>query len=414
MNNQIKIRGNRKLTGEVTVSSCKNSAVAILPSVVLASEYVKLFDVPDIKDIQILIKLLKLLNIEVHQNGDALSIDTTGIKNVDLIDEDVKKLRASYYFMGALLGRFKHVRMYSPGGCNLGPRPIDLHLKGFEALGAKITKDKDIIQIDADELIGDDIYLDIASVGATINIMLAACFAKGKTTIENAAKEPEIIDLSSMLNKMGAKIRGAGTSEITIQGVNRLKGCIHDIIPDRIEAGTYIIAAAAVGENVTVNNVIPQHIEALTSKLEEMGAKLEIGSDYVKVIEAKNLKAVDIITQPFPGFATDLQQPLTTLLTQANGDSHIEETLYLERFRHCDELNLMGANIEHKTGHSAIHGPTPLKGAEITARDLRCGAALVIAGLIADGETVINDAYHVYRGYDSIVEKLASLGADIE
>ena len=414
MNDQIKIRGNKKLTGGVTVSSCKNSAVAILPSVVLASEYVKLFDVPDIKDIQILIKLLRLLNIEVNQNGDTLSIDTTGIKNVDLIDEDVKKLRASYYFMGALLGRFKHVRMYSPGGCNLGPRPIDLHLKGFEALGAKITKDGELIQIDADELIGDEIYLDIASVGATINIMLAACFAKGKTTIENAAKEPEIIDLSSMLNKMGAKIRGAGTSEITIIGVSRLKGCIHDIIPDRIEAGTYIIAAAAVGENVTVNNVIPQHIEALTSKLEEMGVKLEIGSDYVKVIEAKNLKAVDVITQPFPGFATDLQQPLTTLMTQASGVSKVEETLYLERFRHCDELNLMGANIEHSTGHSTINGPTPLKGAEITARDLRCGAALVIAGLIAEGETVINDAYHIYRGYDSIVEKLAGLGADIE
>ena len=414
MNDQIKIRGNKKLTGEVTVSSCKNSAVAILPSVVLASEYVKLFDVPDIKDIQILIKLLRLLNIEVNQNGDTLSIDTTGIKNVDLIDEDVKKLRASYYFMGALLGRFKHVRMYSPGGCNLGPRPIDLHLKGFEALGAKITKDGELIQIDADELIGDEIYLDIASVGATINIMLAACFAKGKTTIENAAKEPEIIDLSSMLNKMGAKIRGAGTSKITIEGVKRLKGCIHDIIPDRIEAGTYIIAAAAVGENVTVNNIIPQHIEALTSKLEEMGVKLEIGSDYVKVIEAKNLKAVDVITQPFPGFATDLQQPLTTLMTQASGVSKVEETLYLERFRHCDELNLMGANIEHSTGHSTINGPTPLKGAEITARDLRCGAALVIAGLIAEGETVINDAYHIYRGYDSIVEKLAGLGADIE
>lgn len=414
MNDQIRIRGNKKLTGEVTVSSCKNSAVAILPSVVLASEYVKLFDVPNIKDIQILIKLLRLLNIEVNQNGDTLSIDTTGIKNVDLIDEDVKKLRASYYFMGALLGRFKHVRMYSPGGCNLGPRPIDLHLKGFEALGAKITKDGELIQIDADELIGDEIYLDIASVGATINIMLAACFAKGKTTIENAAKEPEIIDLSSMLNKMGAKIRGAGTSKITIEGVKRLKGCIHDIIPDRIEAGTYIIAAAAVGENVTVNNVIPQHIEALTSKLEEMGVKLEIGSDYVKVIEAKNLKAVDVITQPFPGFATDLQQPLTTLMTQASGVSKVEETLYLERFRHCDELNLMGANIEHSTGHSTINGPTPLKGVEITARDLRCGAALVIAGLIAEGETVINDAYHIYRGYDSIVEKLAGLGADIE
>ncbi len=414
MENVIKIKGNKKLTGEVTVSSCKNAAVAILPSVVLASEVVKLFDVPEIDDIKILVKLLKLLNIDVHQNGDALTIDTTDIKNIDLIDEDVKKLRASYYFMGALLGRFKHVRMYSPGGCNLGPRPIDLHLKGFEALGAKISHDGDIIQIDAEELIGDDIYLDIASVGATINIMLAACFASGKTTIENAAKEPEIIDLSSMLNKMGAKIRGAGTSEITITGVSRLKGCIHDIIPDRIEAGTYIIAAAAAGENITVNNVIPQHIEALTSKLEEMGVNLEIGSDYVKVIDSNNLKATDVITQPFPGFATDLQQPLTTLMTQAEGDSHIEETLYLERFRHCDELNLMGANIKHSKGHSVIHGKTPLHGTEITARDLRCGAALVIAGLIADGETIINDAYHIYRGYESIVEKLRALGADIK
>ena len=414
MNNQIRIRGNKRLTGEVTVSSCKNAAVAILPSVVLASEVVKLFDVPDIQDIKILIKLLKLLNIDVHQNGDALTIDTTDIKNIDLIDDDVKKLRASYYFMGALLGRFKHVRMYSPGGCNLGPRPIDLHLKGFEALGARINKHDDIIEIDADRLVGDDIYLDIASVGATINIMLAACFAEGKTTIENAAKEPEIIDLSSMLNKMGARIRGAGTSEITIFGVSRLKGCIHDIIPDRIEAGTFIIAAAACGDNITVNNVIPQHIEALTSKLEEMGVKLEIGSDYVKIIDSKNIKAVDVITQPFPGFATDLQQPLTTLLTQAEGDSHIEETLYLERFRHCDELKKLGANIEHKTGHSVIHGKTMLHGGNIKATDLRCGAALVIAGLIADGETVIDDAYHIYRGYDSIVEKLSNLGADIE
>ena len=414
MNNQIIINGNKTLTGEVTVSSCKNAAVAIIPSVVLASEVVKLYDVPNIKDIEILIKLLKMLNVDVHQNGDALTIDTTDIKNVDLIDDDVKKLRASYYFMGSLLGRFKHVRMYSPGGCNLGPRPIDLHLKGFEALGAKITHDKDIIQIDADELVGDDIYLDFASVGATINIMLAACFAKGKTTIENAAKEPEIIDLSSMLNKMGATIRGAGTSKITIVGVSRLKGCIHDIIPDRIEAGTYIITAAAKGENVTINNVIPQHIEALTSKLEEMGVNLVVGSDFVKVIDGKNIKAVDVITQPFPGFATDLQQPLTTLMTQANGDSHVEETLYMERFRHCDELNKLGANIEHSTGNSVIHGPTKLIGNEITATDLRCGAALVIAGLIAEGTTVINDAYHIYRGYDSIVEKLAKLGADIK
>jgi UDP-N-acetylglucosamine 1-carboxyvinyltransferase len=414
MKDVIKIKGNRRLSGTVTISSCKNAAVAILPSVVLASEVVKLFDVPDIQDIQVLIKLLRKLGAEVSQSGDALTIDVTAIKNVDLLDEDVKKLRASYYFMGALLGRFKHVRMYSPGGCNLGPRPIDLHLKGFEALGAKIKQKDDIIEIDADELVGTDIYLDFASVGATINIMLAAIFAKGRTTIENAAKEPEIIDLSSMLNKMGAVVRGAGTSEITIQGVSRLKGCIHDIIPDRIEAGTYIIAAAAMGDNVTVANVIPQHIEALTSKLEEMGVKLEIGSDYVKVISAENLKPVDIITQPFPGFATDLQQPLTTLLTKANGESHVEETIYMERFRHCDELNKMGANIKRSRGKSTIKGVTPLKGCDIIATDLRCGAALVIAGLMAEGETIIHDAYHINRGYESIVEKLRNLGAEIE
>ncbi len=414
MKDVIKIKGNRRLSGTVTISSCKNAAVAILPSVVLASEVVKLFDVPDIQDIQVLIKLLRKLGAEVSQSGDALTIDVTAIKNIDLLDEDVRKLRASYYFMGALLGRFKHVRMYSPGGCNLGPRPIDLHLKGFEALGAKIKQKDDIIEIDADELVGTDIYLDFASVGATINIMLAAIFAKGRTTIENAAKEPEIIDLSSMLNKMGAVVRGAGTSEITIQGVSRLKGCIHDIIPDRIEAGTYIIAAAAMGDNVTIENVIPQHIEALTSKLEEMGVKLEIGSDYVKVISADNLKSVDIITQPFPGFATDLQQPLTTLLTKANGESHVEETIYMERFRHCDELNKMGANIKRSRGKSTIKGVTPLKGCDIIATDLRCGAALVIAGLMAEGETIIHDAYHINRGYESIVEKLRNLGAEIE
>lgn len=414
MEDLIRINGGRKLNGEVTVSSCKNSVVAILPSVVMASEIVKLYDVPEIKDVEILKKLLGLLNVSVRAEGDELTIDPTDIINVDLLDEDVMKLRASYYFMGALLGRFKHVKMYSPGGCNLGPRPIDLHLKGFEALGAKIKQDGNVIEIEAEELLGDDIYLDFASVGATINIMLAACFAKGRTTIENAAKEPEIIDLSSMLNKMGAQIRGAGTSEITINGVSRLKGCIHDIIPDRIEAGTYIIAAAACGEDVTVKNVIPQHIEALTSKLEEMGVKLEQGSDYVRVYGTDSIKPVDVITQPFPGFATDLQQPLTSLLTKADGDSHIEETIYAERFKHCKELNLMGANIETETGHSYIHGKTDLHGTDIYATDLRCGAALVIAGLMAHGETIIHNAYHIYRGYDSIVDKLRALGADIE
>ena len=410
----IKIKGNRLLNGEVTVSSCKNSAVAILPSVVLASEIVKLYGVPQIEDVKVLVKLLELLNVKVSGEGDELTIDPTKISNVDLLDEDVMKLRASYYFMGALLGRFKHVRMFSPGGCNLGPRPIDLHLKGFEALGAKIAQEGNIIEISADELIGDDIYLDFASVGATINIILAACFATGRTTIENAAKEPEIIDLSSMLNKMGAQIRGAGTSKITIDGISRMKGCIHDIIPDRIEAGTYIIAAAACGQDVTIKNVIPQHIEALLSKLEEMNVKLMQGSDFVRVLKSDDLRAVDIITQPFPGFATDLQQPLTALLTKAKGDSHVEETIYVERFKHCNELNKMGANIEYTTGNSIIHGPTTLTGNDIFATDLRCGASLVIAGLMADGETNIHNAYHIYRGYDSIVNKLKALGADIE
>ena len=380
MNDLIRIKGKRKLKGEVTVSSCKNSAVAILPAVVLASEIVKLYDVPEIEDVKVLIKLLNLLNIDVRVSDDELTIDPTNIANVDLLDEDVMKLRASYYFMGALLGRFRHVKMYSPGGCNLGPRPIDLHLKGFEALGATITQEGNVIEISAEELKGDDIYLDFAS----------------------------------MLNKMGAQIRGAGTSEITINGVTRLKGCIHDIIPDRIEAGTYIIAAAACGEDVTVNNVIPQHIEALTSKLEEMGVRLEQGSDYVRVFESEDLKPIDIITQPFPGFATDLQQPLTALLTKVDGDSHVEETIYLERFKHCAELNKMGADIEVASGKSTIHGGKQLHGTDIFATDLRCGASLIIAGLMADGETVIHNAYHIYRGYDSIVEKLRAIGAEIK
>ncbi|MBR2577781.1 MAG: UDP-N-acetylglucosamine 1-carboxyvinyltransferase, partial [Erysipelotrichaceae bacterium] len=412
MNESIKIRGGKVLSGEVEISSSKNATVAILSAVVLASEVVKLYDVPDIEDINALVSLLRRLNIKVEKNDDNFTIDPTDIQNVVLDCEEVRKLRASYYFMGALLGRFRHVRMLYPGGCNLGPRPIDLHLKGFESLGAKITTEGDMIKIDAESLKGDEIYLDIASVGATINIMLAAVFAEGRTVIRNAAKEPEIIDLSSMLNKMGAKIRGAGTSDITIDGISRLKGCIHDIIPDRIEAGTYICMAAAIGENVTVRNVIPQHIEALLSKLEECGVNMEVGVDYVKVFEGKGLKAIDIQTQTFPGFATDLQQPITPLLCMADGESHIVETIYPERFKHCKELSKMGAVIDVGETRSTIYGPKKLHGANVRATDLRCGAALIIAGLMAEGETVIDDAYHIYRGYSGIIEKLRGLGAD--
>ena len=414
MENTIKINGGKKLTGEVTISSSKNATVALLPAVVLASEFVKVFGVPDIDDVDALIKLLRDLNIKIENDNDAYIIDPTNIKNCDLVGEDVTKLRASYYFLGALLGRFKHVRMKKPGGCNLGPRPIDLHLKGFQALGAKVTIDGDIIEINADELIGDEIYLDIASVGATINIILAAVLAKGRTIIQNAAKEPEIIDLSSMLNKMGAKIHGAGTNEITIDGVYRLKGCIHDVIPDRIEAGTYIILASAVGEEVKINNIISLHIDSLLSKLEEIGIDFEVNTDNIIVHKRNKVDAIDVKTQTFPGFATDLQQPLTALLTMANGKSHISETIYSERFRHCTELNKMGANITVGKSDCTINGPTPLKGAEVTATDLRCGASLVIAGLMANGTTIIHDAYHIFRGYDSIVEKLKKLGADIE
>ena len=414
MNDFIKIRGGKPLEGTVKISSSKNATVAVLPAVVLASEIVKLYDVPEIEDINALIFLLRKLNISVEKNDDNLTIDPTDIKNVVLDFDEVRKLRASYYFMGALLGRFKHVRMLYPGGCNLGPRPIDLHLKGFESLGARITTDNDMIEINAEHLVGDEIYLDIASVGATINIILAAIFAEGRTVIHNAAKEPEIIDLSSMLNKMGARIRGAGTSDITIIGVSRLKGCIHDIIPDRIEAGTYICLAAAVGKDILIENVIPQHIEALISKLEEAGAKIETGIDYVHVHESNDLKAIDIQTQTFPGFATDLQQPITPLLCKAKGKSHIVETIYPERFKHCNELIKMGANIECKEAKANIYGPVQLHGAKIRATDLRCGAALIIAALMADGETIIEDAYHIYRGYEGIVEKLKGLGADVE
>ena len=414
MENTIKINGGKTLTGEVTISSSKNATVALLPAVVLASEVVKVFGVPDIDDVDALVQLLKELNINVSVDKDSYTIDPTNITNCDLLGDGVTKLRASYYFMGALLGRFKYVKMKKPGGCNLGPRPINLHLKGFEALGAKVTTTDSYIEIKADELIGDEIYLDFASVGATINIMLAASLANGRTVIQNAAKEPEIIDLSSMLNKMGAKIRGAGTSEITIDGVRRLKGCIHDVIPDRIEAGTYIILASAVGKNVLIKNVIPQHIDALLSKLEEIGVEFEVNIDSIKVLGRKAISPVTVTTQTFPGFATDLQQPLTALLSLASGSSHITDTIYPQRFKHCNELNKMGANIIVGENDCVIKGVDKLTGTEVVATDLRCGACLVIAGLMANGTTIIHDAYHIFRGYDSIVQKLSSLGADIE
>lgn len=410
----IKIEGGHRLNGEVTISGSKNATVALIPAAVLANGPVTIVGVPEIADVRNLAEILKILNVQVDQpHVDHLIIDPTHMQNVDLLDDAVTKLRASYYFMGALLGKYHHVRMKMPGGCYLGPRPIDLHLKGFEALGATVKYEKGCFEIDADELVGDKIFLDISSVGATINIMMAAVYAKGRTTIENAAREPEIIDVATLLNKMGAHIRGAGTNVITIDGVTSLSGCFHEIIPDRIEAGTYIIIAAAMAEKMKINNVIPHHLEALLSKLEEMGVDMDVTVDSVTVRHKDHLHAVDVTTRPYPGFATDLQQPLTSLMTQAEGDSHVEETIYVERFKHCEQLCRMGANIDVHQGEAVIHGSTPLYGTKVAATDLRCGAAMVVAGLLAEGTTTISNIYHIDRGYDHIDDKLNAMGAKV-
>ena len=414
MEQVIKIEGGHQLEGEVTISGAKNATVALIPAAVLANGPVTIVGIPQIADVNNLCEILNILNIEVTKVADDhLIIDPTNMKNTDLVQDAVTKLRASYYFMGALLGKYGHVRMKMPGGCYLGPRPIDLHIKGFEALGAEVKFEKGCYDITAKELIGTKIFLDIASVGATINIMMAAVYAKGRTTIENAAKEPEIIDVATLLNKMGAKVRGAGTNVITIDGVDNLMGCFHEIIPDRIEAGTFIVIAAACAKKMRINNVIPQHLESLLSKLDEMGVNMHVGIDYVEVEESKDLKGTDVTTKPYPGFATDLQQPLTVLMTQAKGESKVEDTIYPERFKHCYELTKMGANIEVRNGEADIEGPTPLGGTEVVATDLRCGAARVVAGLIADGVTTISDIYHIDRGYSELDKKLTALGANI-
>ena len=414
MSEVIAIEGGYKLNGTVRISGAKNATVALIPAAVLSDGPVEIFGVPEISDVEALAILLEELKCEVEVDGEHIKIDPTHMEDIPLVSDAVNKLRASYYFMGALLGKYKRVKIKMPGGCYLGPRPIDLHLKGFEALGAKITYEDDTYLLEAEELIGTQIYLDFASVGATINIMLAAVRAKGKTVIENAAKEPEIIDVANLLTKMGAKIRGVGTDSITIEGVDHLNGTFHEIIPDRIEAGTFLIIAAAAGEKVIIQNIIPQHLEALISKLKEMGVKMDVVGDSIVIFGSQeNLHPVDIKTQTYPGFATDLQQPLTTLLTQAQGESHVKETIYVERFKHCAELNKMGAYIEVGEASSDIHGATSLHGARVQATDLRCGAALLIAGLIADGITEISNVYHIDRGYDNIDHKLITLGAHI-
>ncbi|MCM3664608.1 UDP-N-acetylglucosamine 1-carboxyvinyltransferase [Mesobacillus subterraneus] len=410
---KLKIAGGYPLKGTVRVSGAKNSAVALIPATILAESPVTIEGLPDISDVHMLKDLMEEIGGSVEFSNNEMTVDPSSMISMPLPNGKVKKLRASYYLMGAMLGRFKKAVIGLPGGCHLGPRPIDQHIKGFEALGASVTNEQGAIYLRAEELRGARIYLDVVSVGATINIMLAAVRAKGRTVIENAAKEPEIIDVATLLTNMGAKIKGAGTDVIRIDGVDELHGCRHTIIPDRIEAGTYLILGAAIGEGVTIDNVIPQHIESLVAKLKEMGVHIEASDEQIFVGPADKYKAVDIKTLVYPGFPTDLQQPFTSLLTRAEGSSVVTDTIYGARFKHIDELRRMNANIKVEGRSAIISGPVKLQGAKVKASDLRAGAALVIAGLMAEGVTEITGVDHIDRGYSHIVDKLNGLGATI-
>ena len=413
---KIKIEGNHELSGTITVGGAKNSVVALIPAAILCDETVTISNVPNITDVDDLEKILLHLNAKIERSPGTVVINSSDIINKEITQELSKKLRASYYFMGALLGKFNRVEMYFPGGCAIGARPINLHLKGFESLGATITEEDNHFIIEAKKLHGNNIYLDFPSVGATINIMLAAVKAKGKTVIDNAAQEPEIVNIATYLNNMGAKIKGAGTSTITIIGVKHLHKCFHEVIPDRIEAGTYLIIASLLGKNLKIDNMIPNHLEALIAKLTESGVEMQIGLDNIIVNAKKKYLATDIKTLVYPGFATDLQQIMATFLTQCKGRSVIEETIYENRFQNLEYLNKMGAKTKVKKDNrkAIIKGPTKLKGTCVSATDLRGGASLLVAALIAEGTTTIDNVAYILRGYDKIIEKLTAVGAKIE
>lgn len=427
MNNFFKINGANKLTGKINITGAKNSSLALLIASVLTDKQQVIEDVPDIKDTYDLIEILEYLGSKVIMSNQGekkvVTIDNSKIEYKPLYIEQITRFRASYYFMGAMISRFGKCELLLPGGCYLGPRPIDLHLKGFETLGCEIIEkevnNQPAIEIySKKELKGNTIFLDFPSVGATMNLLLAATLIPGETIIENAAKEPEIIDLVTLLNTMGAKVQGGGTSTIAIKGVSELKGCFHQVIPDRIEAGSYLMLAGLIGENLVIDNVIPEHLEALISKLIESGVIMEINIDNIKVIgRKKELTPIKITTGVFPSFPTDLQQPMATYMTQLQGESEIKDTIYSHRFKNCDYLNEMGANIttdiNTDIGKALINGKSNLIGGEVYASDLRAGFSLIMAGLIAKGETRVYEVNHILRGYDKIIYKLQRVGADI-
>lgn len=414
------VRGGNRLSGEVTIGGAKNSTVALIPAAILADTPVRFDSVPDILDVHNLMVILKSMNVTSEFKDDVLNIDPTDIKEAPLPSKAIKSLRASYYFMGALLGKFNRAVVSFPGGDNIGPRPIDQHIKAFRALGAEVIEENGTVTIrtGVNGLHGAPIFLDMVSVGATINAILASVKAPGTTTISNAAKEPEIIDLATFLNNMGANIRGAGTDVIRIEGVPKLEAQnTHTIIPDRIEAGTYLSLAAAAGDGILVNNVIPEHLDAFVSKLEELGCDLIIREDSIYVGASKGLKPIEVKVSTFPGFATDLQQPITPLLFKANGESTIVDPIYPQRTKHISELTKMGANIESvdiDEGIIKIRNSEELTGAVVEAGEIRAGAALLISGLMAKGTTEIRKADNILRGYGSVVDKLIALGADVE
>ena len=413
---KIIINGGKKLQGEVTVSGAKNSVVALIPAIILSDGVVTLDGVPAISDVDNLIEIIEVMGGSVKRDGETLEIDPRGVQDMPMPFGKINSLRASYYFYGSLLGRYGQATVGLPGGCDLGPRPIDLHLKAFEAMGASISYEDESMRIATDagqRIKGAHIYMDTVSVGATINTMLAAAKADGRTVIENAAREPEIIDVATLLNNMGARVRGAGTEVITIEGVERLHGTRHQVIPDRIEAGSYIAMAAAIGKGIKVKNVLYEHLESFIAKLEAMGVRMTVEEDTIFVEEQGDLKPVDIKTSPYPGFATDLQQPMTPLLLKASGRGKIIDTIYEKRVNHVPELARMGADIQVLGGQIVYNGPTQLSGAPVKASDLRAGAALVTAGLMAEGQTEITNIEFILRGYSNIIEKLSDLGADI-
>ena len=413
---KIIINGGKKLQGEVTVSGAKNSVVALIPAIILSDGVVILDGVPAISDVDNLIEIIEVMGGSVKRDGETLEIDPRGVKDMPMPFGKINSLRASYYFYGSLLGRYGQATVGLPGGCDLGPRPIDLHLKAFEAMGASISYEDESMRIATDagqRIKGAHIYMDTVSVGATINTMLAAAKADGRTVIENAAREPEIIDVATLLNNMGARVRGAGTEVITIEGVDSLHGTRHQVIPDRIEAGSYIAMAAAIGKGIKVKNVLYEHLESFIAKLEAMGVRMTVEEDAIFVEEQGDLKPVDIKTSPYPGFATDLQQPMTPLLLKASGRGKIIDTIYEKRVNHVPELARMGADIQVLGGQIVYNGPTQLSGAPVKASDLRAGAALVTAGLMAEGQTEITNIEFILRGYSNIIEKLSDLGADI-